>query len=136
MDCIFCRIIAGEIPSEKVYEDQQTLAFLDINPINPGHTLVVPKEHFEDLLSTPDEVLAGLMVVVKKIGQAICSGVQAQGFNVGLNNGQAAGQVVFHAHFHVMPRFGADSHRLWQGKKYQAGEAAAVGNKLRKAIQV
>lgn len=133
-DCIFCRIITGELPCEKVYEDEHTLAFLDITPVNPGHTLVIPKMHYADMLTTPDEVLLRLMIVVKKVGQALTHGLGADGCNIGVNNGAASGQVVFHTHVHVMPRFLSDGHALWHGKKYQAGEAVRVGDSIRKAL--
>lgn len=115
-DCIFCKIAAGEIPSHKVYEDEAALAFLDIHPINPGHTLVIPKAHHQDLLDTPPELLAHLMQVIVKIAPGIVKAVGAEAFNLGVNNGAAAGQIIFHTHFHIMPRFDSDGHKLWPGK--------------------
>lgn len=115
-DCIFCKIISGEIPSHKVYEDDDVFAFLDIHPVNPGHVLVVPKRHAEDLQAAPDELLAKLLPTVKKIAAAAVRSAGADGFNLGMNNGAAAGQVVFHAHLHVIPRFADDGLRHW-GKR-------------------
>lgn len=115
-DCIFCKIVAGEIPSHKIYEDEQVLAFLDIHPINAGHTLVIPKAHHQDLLDTPSELLARLMRTIVKIAPAIIKAVSASAFNLGVNNGRAAGQIIFHTHFHIMPRFDSDGHKLWHGK--------------------
>ena len=134
MDCIFCRIIAGDIRCEKVYEDSHVLAFLDITPVNPGHTLVVPKEHYADMAGTPVPVLIHLIEVVQKVGNAVLKSGLAQGFNVGLNNGAAAGQSVLHTHFHIVPRNVNDGHSLWHGKKYVPGQATAVAAQLRRTM--
>ena len=118
-NCIFCKIVAGEIPSAKVYEDADVLAFMDIGPVVKGHTLVIPKQHFDPITATPEPVLAKLLAVVKKIAQAQMNGLQAEGVNVMQMNGAAAGQVVPHIHFHVIPRFATDGHRWnWAAKKY------------------
>ena len=118
-NCIFCKIVAGEIPSAKVYEDAEVLAFMDIGPIIKGHTLVIPKQHFDPLTATPEPVLAKLMAVVKKIAAAQMNGLKADGVNVMQTNGSAAGQVVPHIHFHVIPRYTTDGHRWnWAAKKY------------------
>jgi len=118
-NCIFCRIVAGELPAFKVYEDAETLAFMDIGPIIKGHTLVIPKQHFDPITATPEPVLTQLLAVVKKIAQAQMNGLRADGVNVMQANGTAAGQVVPHVHFHVIPRFATDGHRWnWAAKKY------------------
>ena len=104
-ECLFCRIVKGEIPAKKVYEDSDTFAFLDINPRNPGHTLVIPKKHYENLLEMPDKDAASLIQSVKKIAAMAMNGMKAQGVSISISNGQAAGQIVAHAHFHVIPRF-------------------------------
>src|SRR3989338_3810336 len=106
--CIFCKIIRGEIPSKKVYEDKDVLAFLDINPANPGHTLVVPKKHAEDLTKSDDEDIAKAMHVAKKITALLKEKMNAIGVNVVQNNGKPAGQIVAHTHFHVIPRYPND----------------------------
>jgi len=122
-DCIFCRIVAGTMPATRVYEDADTLAFMDIGPIVKGHTLVIPREHFDPLTQTPAPVLAKLMAVVQKIAQAQMTGLRADGVNVLQANGAAAGQVVPHLHFHVIPRFRADGHHWnWAAKKYECPE--------------
>jgi len=126
MDCIFCKIIAGEIPAYKVYEDEKILAFLDITPVNPGHTLVVPKEHHADLLDLPEELACQAISVIKKITPAILAGTGAKAFNLNLNNGITAGQLVSHFHWHIVPRFEGDGYELWHGKSYGEGEAEAV----------
>ena len=130
-DCIFCKIIAEEIPSSKVYEDPKILAFLDIKPVNPGHTLIIPKEHFESIHDTPDELVAKMSVIAKKVAGSIQKNLGAEGVNIGMNNGKAAGQVVFHAHIHVMPRYSTDSYKLWLGKEYKNGEREAVAEKIK-----
>lgn len=107
-ECIFCKIAKGEIPSKKVYDDKDTIAFLDINPANPGHTLVVPKKHAEDLTKSNDEDIVKAMHVVKKITTSLKEKMNAIGVNVLQNNGKAAGQIVGHTHFHVIPRYPND----------------------------
>lgn len=131
MDCIFCKIIAGELPSSKIYEDDSVLAFLDIKPVNPGHTLVIPKKHFESIHDTPDEIVSKMSIVAKKIAGSIQKNLGAEGVNIGMNNGRAAGQVVFHAHIHVMPRYGKDSLQLWSGKEYKNNEREEVAKKVK-----
>ncbi|MEI6316112.1 MAG: HIT family protein [bacterium] len=133
-DCIFCKIIAGEIPADKVYEDEHTLAFLDIMPINPGHTLVIPKNHHENIFTLPQETLGHMMKTIKKISMAIKESLHIENINLGMNNGKIAGQVVFHAHVHVMPRIENDGHILWHGKPYGAGESAKIAEQLKKAL--
>jgi len=104
-ECLFCKIVKGEIPSEEVYSDSDFLAFLDINPRNPGHTLVIPKRHYNTILEMPDNELADLIRIVKKIAIAVKKGTSADGISIGQSNDRAAGQVIPHVHFHVIPRF-------------------------------
>lgn len=133
-DCLFCKIISGEIPSEKVYEDEKTFAFLDIRPINAGHTLVVPKAHSKDILEAdPDDVCA-LMDTVKKITSKILSAVSANAFNLGMNTGAAAGQVIFHTHLHIMPRFSDDGFEHWRGKAITDEERNKLALKIRESL--
>jgi len=134
-DCIFCKIIKGEIPSTKIYEDNNFLAFLDIAPVNFGHTLIIPKEHFKDTLETPDEILSELIIVGKRIGGALIKSLPAEGFNLSTNNGEVAGQVVFHTHFHIIPRRVDDGLTHWPKKEYKEGEAGEVAEKIKKAIE-
>ena len=131
MDCLFCKIVAGDIPSTKVYEDACAFAFLDITPVNPGHILLVPKEHSENLYEMPDELLAAMAPVVKKLAIAVKDATGAQGINLGMNNDPAAGQVIFHAHIHIIPRFKNDGHKHWQGKPYQDGEIEGIATNIR-----
>lgn len=134
MDCIFCKIIKGEIPAEKIYEDEKTLAFLDISPNNPGHTLVVAKEHYENIEVISEDLLCDIMKTIKKIGKAIKDGLGYPGYNLILNNDPVAGQLVPHLHFHVIPRRPDDGFKHWQQSKYQPGEAEEAAKKLRSFI--
>lgn len=103
--CPFCEIIKGRIPAKKVYEDDTSLAFLDINPRNPGHTLVIPKEHYTTILDIPGREAGELFKAVKRVAAAVQRATKAQGISISQSNGAAAGQLVPHLHFHVIPRF-------------------------------
>ncbi|MGA9225162.1 MAG: HIT family protein [Mesobacillus sp.] len=105
-DCIFCKIINGEIPSAKVYEDENVLAFLDISQVTKGHTLVIPKVHKENVFDLTDEIAANVFSAVPKVANAIKAAYDPIGLNVLQNNGEAAGQSVFHFHMHLIPRYG------------------------------
>ena len=130
-DCVFCKIIAGEIPSYKVYEDTEILAFLDINPTNPGHTLVVPKRHLVNIEEADEKILSRAMKVVKKVGASLKDNLAVPGYNVQVNNDPTAGRIVPHLHFHVVPRLAEDGLKLWPQRKYGAGEAEAVLNRIK-----
>ena len=106
-DCIFCKIAAGEIPSFKVYEDDKVLAYLDINPFSPGHTLVIPKVHSSCLLDTGADTLSVVVAAVRKVAAHLKTALPCDGFNILQNNGLAAGQTVPHIHFHIVPRLGS-----------------------------
>lgn len=131
MDCLFCKIIERKIPSNIVYEDDSVIAFLDIYPNNPGHTLVVPKKHFEDLLETPDEVIAKTLKVIKFLGGKIMKAVNADGFNIGVNTKPAAGQVIFHTHFHIIPRFNDDGLKHWAQKQISEVEMQRIKDAIK-----
>jgi histidine triad (HIT) family protein len=103
-NCVFCKIVAGELPCDKVYEDDLVLCFLDIAPLAVGHALVIPKEHQTSSTTLPDEVAARMFQLAPKIGQALVRATDAGGFNLLLSNGACAGQVVPHAHLHIIPR--------------------------------
>lgn len=115
-DCLFCKIANGDIPASKVYEDADVVAFLDIQPVNVGHTLVVPRAHFDNCAATPDDAMAAVMRVVRRVGDAALKVTGADGYNVGINCGRAAGQVIMHTHVHVMPRFEGDGLVHWPKK--------------------
>jgi histidine triad (HIT) family protein len=129
--CIFCKIVSGEIPSYKIYEDENTLAFLDIMPVNPGHTLVIPKKHYENIEAIPEEELASLIKVVKKVGSALKNNFGAKGYNLMENNDPIAGQIIPHLHFHLIPRVEGDDLKMWPQGKYGEGEAEAVVVRLK-----
>lgn len=123
-NCIFCKIIAGEIPSTKIYEDDLIYAFLDIGPINPGHVLVIPKEHCESSSTVPEATAGRMFHVGSRIGVALKRACDYDAFNLHLADGVAAGQVVNHAHLHVVPRGVEDGfHWNWRQLPYPDGEA-------------
>jgi histidine triad (HIT) family protein len=135
-DCIFCKIIRKEIPSENfVYENDTIVAFLDIHPSNPGHTLVVPKAHYSDLLETPDDVLAEILVKTKRIAPAVMKAVNAQGFNTIFNTKPAAGQVIFHTHMHIIPRFTNDGLKHWPDKHLNVEEMKKIKKDIVSALK-
>ena len=108
MDCVFCKIINKQIPAYKVYEDENIFAFLDIDPLAKGHTVVVPKKHAENILDLDDDDLSQLFLGVKKITQHLQDKLQPAGFNIGINMRKYAGQAVEHLHIHILPRFKGD----------------------------
>ncbi len=133
-DCIFCKIVKGELPSAKIYEDDRILAFLDIAPNNHGHTLVIPKEHYQDFLDMPDETIKDLFASSKKIAKAVQKGTGAEAFNIGMNNGKHAGQIVYHAHIHIIPRFANDGLKHWPSKKYEGTQMEEFKKKIVKHL--
>jgi len=129
--CLFCKIVAREIPSTIVYEDDAVFAFLDIHPVNIGHVLIVPKAHHANLYETPDETIAHMMVVAKKHSIAVKSALNADGINIEMNNDGPAGQIIFHTHLHIIPRFEGDGFTHWHGaREYNEGEADEVALKI------
>lgn len=115
-ECLFCKMVSGEIPSDKIYEDDKVFAFLDIQPANAGHTLVIPKKHSKNILEIENEDLEATIQIVKMLAKKIIKAVKAQGFNIIINTEKVAGQIVFHTHFHLVPRFEDDSRELhWKG---------------------
>jgi histidine triad (HIT) family protein len=123
-DCLFCKIVAGEIPSHKVYEDENVLAFLDIFPCAKGHTAVIPKQHYESVWDINTEnfmlVAAGLQTAAGKVQSVL----KPEGLNIGMNNGKAAGQAVPHLHWHIIPRWledgGGSMHSIVRNKNQDA----------------
>ena len=129
--CIFCKIAKGEIPCNKIYEDDKVLAFLDIQPVSDGHTLVIPKSHFGTFDMCPVEIMSKLAGCAGKIAVAVASAMEADGYNILCNNGKAAGQLVDHVHFHIIPRKKGDgvfSH--WPAYKYEKGQAKVFAEKI------
>ena len=130
-DCVFCAITVGEIPSFKVYEDDTVLAYLDINPCSKGHTLVIPKAHSAGLLDTSDETLAAVLARVKKVAAHLKEKLGCDGFNILQNNGAAAGQSVFHLHFHIVPRYAGGAALEFKSGKGDMAALKALGDELR-----
>ena len=135
-DSIFTKIINREISADVVYEDDLVIAFLDINPVNKGHLLVVPKLWFKNIFDGEAEVLAQMMRVGQKLGLAIKKGLGADGINLLMNNGEEAGQEVPHAHLHVIPRLKNDGvYQKPTHKEYQEGEMETVATKIKTALE-
>lgn len=135
MNCIFCRLVAGEIPSTRIHEDATTIAFMDINPGTRGHALVIPKAHSVDLHEIDDATLADVIKTVKRVAAAAKQVLGCEGVNVVQSNGAAAFQSVFHIHFHVIPRYTGDGVRLpWTPKPGDKGEISAAADAYRKAL--
>ena len=137
-NCIFCKIIAGEIPALKIYEDELVLAFMDIAPINFGHVLVIPKEHHTSTATIPEKTAGRIFLAASRIGVAMRRALDADGFNLHLSDGTVAGQVVMHAHLHVVPRWTDDGfHWNWRQLKYESDSAKTeLQEKLRSAFKL
>lgn len=132
-DCLFCKIINGEIPSTKVYEDEHVFAFMDIMPLSKGHTLLIPKQHCKDLFEMPEEVAGNLYKAAPKVANAIKNAFNPIGLNTVNNNGAAAGQTVFHFHLHLIPRYN-DTEGLnvqWNAKNGDLVEIAQVAEQIK-----
>lgn len=135
MDCIFCDIINKKSKAEIIYENEDVISFLDIRPMNLGHTLVIPKVHYENFLSVPNQQMNKLIESTQNISKAISSSLNTDGFNIVVNNGIAAGQTVFHFHFHIIPRFNADDfHFKPIFKKYDNSSFKDYADKIRIAV--
>ena len=135
-DTIFTKIINRELPAEIIYEDEFVIAFLDIAPIHKGHTLVVPKKQFVNIFDGDSESLAQMMRVGHKLGLAIKESLAADGINLSMNNGEAAGQEVPHAHLHIIPRFkGDNSFKKPLHEEYEEGEMGQVATKIKSVLK-
>jgi histidine triad (HIT) family protein len=132
--CLFCKIIAKELPSHIIYEDTHILAFLDTNPVNPGHTLVLPKNHSSNILEIDDRELGFLALSIKKISLSVKKATEANGINIHINNESSAGQKVFHTHIHVIPRFENDGLKMWEGSSYTEEESKSMAEKIKKFL--
>lgn len=129
--CIFCEIISRAIPAATVYEDEETIAFMDITPVNKGHVLIVPKEHARNIFDASHETLAHLMPVAQKISRAVQKATGAEGINIHMNNESPAGQAVFHIHIHAIPRFREDGIVMWKGHPYPNGEMEGIAKRIK-----
>lgn len=126
-NCIFCKIANGEIPSSTLYEDEDFRVILDLGPATRGHALLIPKEHYADLFELDDELAAKALTVARKVGKKIKDALGADGFNLVQNNGEAAGQTVFHFHMHLIPRYENDGAGiLWNPGKTTPEDMEAV----------
>ena len=133
--CVFCKMVAGEIPAVRVFENEAVLAFLDIGPVSDGHTLVIPKAHFPRIHECDAETLAQVGSCLGKVGGAVAAAMKADGYNVLCNNGKAAGQVVEHVHFHIIPRRAGDGvFTQWPAYQYREGQLESLGEKIRKSL--
>jgi histidine triad (HIT) family protein len=133
--CLFCRIIAKELPGYVVYETETVIAFLDIFPVHPGHVLVVPKTHAELLTDLSESECGEVFTVLPKIGRALQQATGCEGFTLLQNNGTASGQVVPHVHIHLIPRWSTDGLRHWPGQPLASEEGERVLQRFREAIQ-
>ncbi len=134
-DCLFCKIANKEIPpGSVVYEDADTIAFLDIAPTSPGHTLVIPKQHATNIFDISSNSWTAVAETARKIAGAVQTATNADGVNVHMNNGEAAGQVIFHPHVHIIPRHEGDRLKHWSKGEYKDGEAKEIAKIIRKKL--
>ena len=134
-DCIFCKIANGEIPSATVYEESICRVILDVNPANKGHALIIPKEHFDNIYSMDAETAAKIFTIATEVAKAQKAELNPDGLNILQNNGEAAGQTVFHFHMHLVPRYIKDNVTMtWIPGKADTEELSALSKALRKRI--
>ena len=132
-DCVFCKIIDGQIPSAVIYEDEDFRVILDISPAARGHALILPKEHYANLYELPEDLAAKAMVLAKKLAAHMTEKLGCDGFNLVQNNGEVAGQTVFHFHLHLIPRYKDGDNRdllTWKQLSYGEGEAQELARLL------
>ena len=136
-DCIFCKIVSGDIPSFKIYETGETLAFLDIAPMSRGHVLVIPKKHSPNIFEISSEDWSNVQETVRVVAIGLEKATAADGVNLLMNNREHAWQIVHHVHVHLIPRFKNDGIKLtWPRKKYRDGEADDLREKIRSALDI
>lgn len=130
-DCIFCKIANGEIPSQTLYEDDEFRVILDLGPATKGHALILPKEHYANLYELPDETAGKVMKLAKKMVIRMTDKLGCEGFNLVQNNGDLAGQTVFHFHMHMIPRYQADGQKIgWKPQEVSQEELAKIKNQI------
>lgn len=135
-NCIFCKIAGGEIPSATVYEDSDFRVILDLGPASRGHALILPKEHFKDLCELDESVAAKVLPLAGKVGAAMKEVLGCSGFNVVQNNGETAGQTVFHFHVHIIPRYeGGPAMVTWTPGNVDSTELAEISDSLKEAMK-
>lgn len=133
-NCIFCKILRGDIPSETVYEDESFKAILDVNPAARGHVIILPKNHAPNIYELPDEDASKIMIVAKKIATALKKTYSCDGINILQNNGEAAGQTVFHLHVHVIPRFEGDAVNIKWKQGDMPEDLALIADEIRASL--
>ena len=131
-DCIFCKLANGVFPTNSIYEDDKFNVILDLGPATKGHALILPKEHADNLYELPDETAAAAMILAKKLAKKMVDKLGADGLNVVQNNGEAAGQTVFHFHMHLIPRYKDDNqHILWEPREVDDNQQKELCEKLK-----
>ncbi len=130
-DCIFCKIVNGEIPSEKVYEDEGVFAFLDIKPFTNGHTLIIPKKHYDNIFDIPEELLSKIAIVSKKVSGKLKEKLEADGISIAISNGKVAQQDIFHFHLHVIPRYAKDNFKFTHVNNKNNEDISLIAKKIR-----
>jgi histidine triad (HIT) family protein len=134
-DCIFCKIATSTLPASKIYEDAETMAFLNIKPVNPGHALVIPKDHYENVYSVPPEIWARMALTAQKVAVAVREATDADGINIEVNNEPSAGQIIFHSHIHIIPRHEHDGFKHWPGQDISDADQQAINEKVKKVLE-
>jgi len=134
MDCIFCEIASKDSEAEIVFENEKYMAFLDINPINYGHTLIIPKAHFDNFLTIPVAELTEMTKLAQYLAGSIKRALKSDGFNIISNNGLSAGQSVFHFHYHIIPRYDNDFQMRPRTIEYKSSEIESYAEKIRESI--
>lgn len=133
-NCVFCKIIAKEIPGEVIFEDDSVLVFMDIKPVSRGHCLVIPKKHFADVVEAPEDLVTMVILATKRLALAVEKAVGAHGFTLSTNRGLAAGQTVFHLHFHIIPRFDNDGLKPWTHHEIEPKTISEIAESIRKNL--
>lgn len=130
-NCIFCKIANGEIPSKTIYEDEEFRVILDLGPATKGHALILPKNHYANLFELPEETAGKVMMLAKKLGTKMVNSLKADGFNLVQNNGEIAGQTVFHFHMHLIPRYKDDNQKIgWVPGKPEGEELEEIQRQI------
>lgn len=126
-NCIFCKIVNGDIPSKMLHEDGEFKVILDLGPATKGHALILPKNHYRNLYELPDDMASKVMLLAKKMASQMTDKLECDGFNLVQNNGEAAGQTVFHFHLHLIPRYNGDGQTLgWKEQELTADELEEI----------
>ena len=135
-ECIFCKFVKGDVPCDKIYENKYVISFLDSQPTNIGHSLIIPKKHYRTFLDIPDDELCEIIKAIKKVAKGVVNAVKADGFNIHVNVEKAGGQFVFHAHFHIIPRFKDDNIRyVSPAIKYKEGQKQEIMDRIKKVLK-